>query len=187
MRVLITTCGFLVLAFAAAFPAHGQNPGQPGRFDYYLLTLSWTPEFCHGHQGNPECSGHHGFMVHGLWPQFKDGTWPANCQTSQPAPTDSSPVADIMPQYLMRHEWEKHGTCSGLSGNDYFALTRKVFDSIKIPNQFVLPSSSFTIRPAELKDDFEKSNSSLADQDMVIQLNRKYLNAVEICLTKGDN
>jgi len=189
MRVLTTTCCFLIVTMAAAIsPAHAQQPGQPGQFDFYLLTLSWSPEFCHGHPGAPECSQHRGFMVHGLWPQFNNGAWPADCQTTQPAPTDTSPVANIMPQDILPHEWEKHGTCSGLSGNDYFALIRKVFDSIQIPSQFAAPTRSFTIRPAALKDAFEKSNPGLADQDVAIQLNSgRYLNAVEFCLNKGSN
>jgi ribonuclease T2 len=189
MRVLSTAVCFLVVSLAvAALRMHGQQPGQPGQFDYYLLTLSWSPEFCHGHPNAPECGGHHGFMVHGLWPQYSNGTWPAGCQTSQPAPTDTSPVANIMPPDIIEHEWEKHGTCSGLSGNDYFALIRKVFDSIQIPSQFASPTSSFTMRPGALKNDFEKSNPGLSDQDMAIQLkSRRYLNAVEICLTKDNS
>lgn len=188
MRALTLTSCLLIAISGAVSPTCAQSPGQPGVFDYYLLTLSWSPEFCYSHRSAPECSEHRGFIVHGLWPQFNDGTWPANCQTSQPIPTDTSPVADIMRQDLIQHEWEKHGTCSGLSGNDYLALTRKAFDSIKIPDDLAAPSRSFTMRPAALKDDFEKSNPSLADRDMAIQLNGgRYLSEIEICLTKGKN
>jgi ribonuclease T2 len=28
----------------------------PQNFDYYLLNLSWSPEFCHSHQTAPECA-----------------------------------------------------------------------------------------------------------------------------------
>jgi ribonuclease T2 len=186
MRALTLTYCLMIAISGAVSPACAQNPGQPGVFDYYLLTLSWSPEFCYSHRSAPECSEHRGFIVHGLWPQFSDGTWPANCRTNQPAPTDTSPVAGIMPPEIISHEWEKHGTCSGPSGNDYLALIRKVFDSIKIPNDLAAPSRSFTMRPATLKDDFEKSNPSLADQDLAIQLKGgRYLSEVEICLTKG--
>jgi ribonuclease T2 len=186
MRNLAAICCFAIAIFPAAFQARAQQPGPPGQFDYYMLTLSWSPEFCHGHASAPECGAHPGFMVHGLWPQFNNGTWPADCQTNQPAPTDTSPVANIMPQDIISHEWEKHGTCSGLSGNDYFALIRKVYDSIKIPDRFASPSQSFTLRPAALKTAFQQSNASLAPQDMAIELSGKYLSAVEFCLTKGD-
>src|SRR5580692_7150493 len=48
--------------------------GQPGAFDYYVLALSWSPEFCHSHPTKPECVwGKFGFVVHGLWPQYANG------------------------------------------------------------------------------------------------------------------
>lgn len=186
MKLLAAVCIFLGLAGATAFGGQGQARNQAGAFDFYLLTLSWTPEFCHSHQSNAECSEHHGFMVHGLWPQNNDGTWPQNCQTDQPAPTDTSPVADIMPTDLIPHEWEKHGTCSGLSGNDYLKLIRTVFDSITIPDQFKSPTQTFTIRPGDLKKAFEQANSGLSDQDIAIQLSGGYLNQIEICESKDN-
>ncbi len=165
--------------------APAQSQGTPGVFDFYLLTLSWSPEFCHGHPNAPQCSEKLGFIVHGLWPQYNNGTWPLNCPTNNPAPTDTSSVSQIMPPSILQHEWEKHGTCSGLSGNDYFRLIRRIFDSLKMPGDLTSPTRSFTLTPAALKKDFENTNSSLADQDIAIQLNHGYLNAVEICFSKG--
>jgi len=31
------------------------NGGQPGNFDYYVLALSWSPEFCHNHPQRAGC------------------------------------------------------------------------------------------------------------------------------------
>jgi ribonuclease T2 len=61
---------------------HAQHKGQPGKFDFYLLNLSWAPEFCSIQGTSPECTGavHYGFIVHGLWPQNNDGT----CTTLSP-------------------------------------------------------------------------------------------------------
>ena len=187
MRTLVFSICFIAVA-SVVFPVRAQQPSQPGQFDYYLFTLSWSPEFCHGHSSAPECSQHRGFMVHGLWPQNNSGPFLQDCITNPPPASGTAPVADIMPQDIIEHEWEKHGTCTGLSSDQYFALIRKVFDSIKIPGQFASPSQSFTMRPAALKDAFEKSNPPLADEDMAIQLaSGKYLSALKICLTKGDN
>lgn len=58
-----------------------QADNTPGSFDYYLLNLSWAPEFCAAHAGNvssSECdpAHHFGFIVHGLWPENSDGSYP---------------------------------------------------------------------------------------------------------------
>jgi ribonuclease T2 len=97
-----------LLTVAAGYAQHhGSNQaqqGKPGVFDYYLLTLSWSPEFCHSHADKPECqSGHHGFVVHGLWPQYADG-YPENCSNA-PGLSNPAQMADIMPgPGLVAHE-----------------------------------------------------------------------------------
>lgn len=35
--------------------------------------------------------------------------------------------------FLIRHEWEKHVTCSGLSRSAYFNLTGTLFNKLKLP------------------------------------------------------
>src|SRR5262252_2316182 len=129
----------LVLAAlaAAGYSKHHRSRqaahGQPGAFDYYLLTLSWSPEFCHSHADRPECqSGNHGFVVHGLWPQYVDG-YPENCSNA-PGLANPSEMTDIIPDAgLVAHEWSTHGTCSGLNAESYFKLLRRAFTSIKVP------------------------------------------------------
>ena len=93
-----------------------------GAFDYYLLNLSWAPEFCFSKPDNPECSGHFGFIVHGLWPQYQSGGYPQNCG-QQPGLANPAKMLDIMPDlHLINHEWMTHGTCTGLSAEQYFGL-----------------------------------------------------------------
>jgi ribonuclease T2 len=176
---------FLWLAFA--LPLFPQKAGKPGQFDYYLLVLSWSPEFCHAKPSATQCKDHRNFVLHGLWPQNNDGSYPASCATTQPPPTDLSKIEQIMPAEIIAHEWQKHGTCSGLSGDAYFRLAQAIFASVKIPGDFIAPTQTTTSRPATLKKDFEGANPALADQDIAIQLQQGYLNAVEICFSKGDH
>lgn len=159
---------------------------QPsGAFDYFLLNLSWAPEFCHSKPNNPECSGHFGFVVHGLWPQNSGGGYPENCG-QQPGLSNPEKMLDLMPDlHLIQHEWTTHGTCTGLPADNYFALIGRIRNSVKIPQPFVAPARQFSVSTAELKQDFEQVNPGLTDAGMAVTCGGGgYFVAVEICFTK---
>jgi ribonuclease T2 len=178
----------LTAVIAAAYPKHHNSrqasQGTPGVFDYYLLALSWSPEFCHSHPDKPECqSGHHGFVVHGLWPQFVDG-YPEHCSTA-PGLSNPQEMADIMPDaWLVDHEWLTHGTCSGLDAENYFQLLRRAFGSIKIPKRFVAPHENFSIPPQEVKREFVEANPKFSVDEMTVSCGNNYLTAVSFCMSR---
>lgn len=177
-----------VLTVAAGYSKHPRSrraqQGQPGVFDYYLLTLSWSPEFCYSHSDKPECqSGHHGFVVHGLWPQYVNG-YPENCSNA-PGLGNPAEMADIMPDPgLVDHEWQTHGTCSGLDAEAYFKLLRQAFASIKMPARFTGTSANFSISPQEVKNDFAQANPGFSADNMTVSCGNNYLTAVSLCMTK---
>jgi ribonuclease T2 len=179
--LIIVIC---ISSFSLAREHRQRQSGQPGVFDFYLLTLSWSPEFCHSHSYSPECqSGHHGFIVHGLWPQFTEG-YPENCSNA-PGPNSPSAMLDIMPdEKLIQHEWTTHGTCSGLSADEYFKLLRRAYTSIKIPTQLAAASEGFLITPGELKEKFLEVNPRLNRDSIAVSCGNNYLTGVYICLTK---
>jgi ribonuclease T2 len=180
---LVTFIG-LLLSMEAHAQQHFTFSQQPGIFDYYQLSLSWSPEFCYSKSDNPECSGHYGFIVHGLWPQFRNGRWPEYCGR-QPGLSNPNRMLDIMPDpHLIQHEWSAHGTCSGLNADNYFGLIRRTFTSLKIPRQFIHPTRQLTISPESLKQIFVQANPSLHEASMAVTCKGAYLVAVEICLTK---
>ncbi len=37
---------------------------------------------------------------------------------------------------LIQHEWQKHGTCSGLSAQDYFAKAEQAYTHVQVPEQY---------------------------------------------------
>lgn len=166
-----------------------QHPaaGEPAPdFDYYLLTLSWSPEYCHGHRNSPQCDGsHRGFVVHGLWPQRNSGQWPSNCSNA-PGLAHPSTMLDIMPDpRLIAHEWATHGTCSGLDADQYFGLLRQAYESIRVPSALVAPSHSGTESANAIKRSFIDANPGMAAADIAISCHNRYLSAVEFCLSKG--
>jgi ribonuclease T2 len=193
MRKTITQAALLVLlavVASAAYTKHHSNQatqGKPGEFDYYLLTLWWSPEFCHSpaHADKPECqSGHHGFVIHGLWPQYATHGYPENCSDA-PGLSNPAEMADIMPDaWLVSHEWKTHGTCSGLDAESYFKLLRQAFTSIKVPDRFAAPHASFSLPPEDIKSEFVRANPNSNADDLTVSCGNNYLTAVSMCMTK---
>lgn len=177
---------FIILTAANPVSSVAQKGGQPGVFDFYLLTLSWSPQFCSTNQTNPDCSANErGFVVHGLWPEYNNGKWPANCSDA-PGPSNPSLYADLIPATIIEHEWSKHGTCSGLSVPAYFSLIRTVSSSVAIPQNLQSASQQFQEAPADVKAAFATANPAISVQDIVIGCTRDgFLNDVEICISKA--
>ncbi len=201
-RKIVTVVGLLLVLFAVACEGPGapvqkeqragekhprrelQERGAPGNFDYYVLALSWSPEFCHSHADSPECvSGHLGFVVHGLWPQNMNG-YPENCSTAA-GPADPAAMTDIMPDAgLVVHEWKTHGTCSGLDADAYFKQVRQAYGTVKIPEQVAAPRRGFSIAPDDLKEDFLRANPRLKAEDMTVSCGNNWLTGVSFCMDK---
>lgn len=190
MKLPFLVPAFFLFITAAILPAFAQQPGafaqQPGAFDYYILNLSWSPEFCHNNPWKPECGGghHFGFIVHGLWPEFEKSRGPEHCSQA-PGLSNPASMLDIMPDLqLIEHEWQAHGTCSGLSASGYFNLIRRAFTSLRIPKQFTNPGAQFAISPFDIKRAFEESNPSLNDAAIAIGCRGGYMGALGICLSR---
>jgi ribonuclease T2 len=125
-----------VLLSGMALCARGQDKGEPGKFDFYLLNLSWSPEFCSIQGTSPQCGSHPGFVMHGLWPQNNDGSYPVFC-AERPGPAHPEQNLDITPDLsLLDHEWRKHGTCTKLAPDEFFSLEHKAFHALEIPRTF---------------------------------------------------
>jgi len=177
----------LVLGAAAA---QGAPRGEPGKFDYYVLSLSWSPSFCETAAGaaSPQQCGRrpYAFVVHGLWPQYEKG-FPEACQVPPPRLdrriVDS--MLDLMPApALVFHEWDAHGTCSGLPPRDYFDTVRKARAAVTIPPQYVDPQAPLTVTPGEVVDSFVKANAGLASAGIEIDCDRTRLREVRVCMTR---
>jgi ribonuclease T2 len=182
----------LLCAPASAPARHRNHDGaaQPGEFDYYLLSLSWSPAFCLGSPGAAECSGPHryGFIVHGLWPQNERG-WPQYCNVHVPVPDQVvQQVADIMPaRQLVYHEWSAHGTCSGLDPAAFFALMRRAYASVKLPAEFAEAPQALQQSPDAVAAAFSSANSRLVPQSIVVTCSGQAvprLREVHICLDR---
>jgi ribonuclease T2 len=190
---LILLACLIAATSATARHRKSENGDEPGTFDYYLLSLSWSPAFCLGMPGAAECNGprRFGFIVHGLWPQNERG-WPENCNMHQQVPDEVvTGIADLMPaRGLVHHEWSAHGTCSGLNPAEYFGLVRRARSSIAIPAALSESSQTIEEPPAAISAAFLRANPRLPAQSIVVTCSGQVsprLREVHICFDRNLN
>jgi ribonuclease T2 len=154
-------CLLLVLAAWARKHPHHAAAGS-GEFDYYVLALSWAPSYCASHPSDHsrECSAHSSFVLHGLWPQRENGAPPMDCsEASQPSAGTVDHMLEFMPSRgLIRHEWSKHGTCSGLSADAYFQTVERAFTGVRIPEPYRALSHEVQVNVNDLERSFAAEN-----------------------------
>lgn len=144
---MLAILGVMLSPLAAqARYGRGHEPEAAGRvaeFDYYLLSLSIAPSFCAlspANQAHRECEDlteddfqRTPLTIHGLWPNragVSVNLQPHDCEG--PPFAVSEPVQAALRRYmpggpgLERYEWRKHGTCSGLPPDVYFATVARL-------------------------------------------------------------
>jgi ribonuclease T2 len=192
-----------IAAFAALFlaltigcsNAQDRRQNEPGQFDFYVLSLSWSPSYCDAAtERSPERAARDqqcgerpfSFVVHGLWPQYEKG-FPEFCQNPAPRLDRNivSSMLDMMPSpRLIFHEWDRHGVCSGLPARGYFDTVRKARATVKIPPEYLDLAEPKTVSPKEVEDAFVAANPGLTHEAIAIGCDAKRLNEVRICLSK---
>ncbi|XP_065869773.1 ribonuclease 3-like [Euphorbia lathyris] len=120
-------------------------------FDFFYFVQQWPGSYCdtrhsccYPKTGKPEAD----FGIHGLWPNYKDGSYPSNCNTD--LVFDKSQISDLVSSLqknwptlacpsgdgnkFWSHEWVKHGSCSEseLDQHDYFEAALKLKEKAKL-------------------------------------------------------
>ena len=177
--------GLPTTAFAQSPPPVATQP-----FDYYVMTLSWSPGFCDlgGEEKSPrQCAAGSGkgFVVHGLWPNNRTRANPEACGTDYVSSADLAATRGLYPdQGLAAYEYRKHGTCTGLSAHDYFAAVRYVREQLVIPEMLRAPRQRLRVSPADLQRAFIAANANLHADNMAITCSHGELVDVRFCLSK---
>jgi ribonuclease T2 len=186
-----TVLAALLLVSTASYARHHKKKepeAQAGVFDYYVLSLSWAPTYCltHADDGDECSSKGYGFVLHGLWPQYDAGGYPENCATQQLLTAEASAKGrTIYPSdKLMSHEWQEHGTCSGLSALDYFGLADRATAAVNIPEAFNAPRGDQSLTPDQIIDLFHRANPQMPDRAMTVACSRANMSEIRVCLTK---
>ncbi|WP_371155100.1 ribonuclease T [Jannaschia sp. 2305UL9-9] len=163
-----------------------------GEFDYYVLSLSWSPTWCAlegDDRQSPQCDEGRelGFVLHGLWPQYERG-WPSYCQSSRREATrgETRAMADIMgTSGSAWHQWKKHGRCSGLAADDYFDLARLAYDQVTRPAVLRDLGREVTLPAAVVEEAFLEVNEGLDADGITVTCRAGRVQEVRICLTRA--
>jgi ribonuclease T2 len=168
-----------------------QAEGTAGEFDYYVLALSWSPNWCAiegDAKGSPQCdaSKDFGWVLHGLWPQYRHG-WPDYCPSYHAPPSrgQTGEMADIMgTSGLAWHQWRKHGVCSGLSPADYYALSREAYEQVNRPEVLRNLSRPVTLPATLIEEAFLKDNPTWEPDNITITCKDNRIQEARICLSR---
>jgi ribonuclease T2 len=194
-RVVLRMALLALLLTPRAATAQDPRQDTPGQFDFYVLSLSWSPSFCaeaaergtRAATANVQCGPRpYSFVVHGLWPQYDNG-FPEYCQVPAPRLNRGivSSMLDLMPApRLIFNEWDRHGTCSGQSPRAYFETVRKARAVVKIPPEFTDLEEPLSVTPRAVEEAFIKANPGLSPGAMAIGCDAKRLTEVRLCLSK---
>ncbi|MBV1925756.1 MAG: ribonuclease T2 [Rhodobacteraceae bacterium] len=181
---------WMMIWILTALPAMADGE-KPGQFDYYVLALSWSPNWCARKgdaRGFDQCDTRHdhGWILHGLWPQYHQG-WPAYCKTAERPPSRSmtAAMADIAGSAgLAWHQWKKHGTCSGLSAADYYALSRDAYEMVNRPQVLRNLTQEIALPAQVIEDAFLRANTAWQPDMLTITCNSGYIEEARLCLSK---
>jgi len=157
------------------------------QFDFYVLALSWSPDYCasNGNNDPQQCSlgKKLGFVLHGLWPQYNKG-YPSNCSTEKMPESVKAQFPGLYPNDdLFDHEWEKHGTCTGLTPVEYLQAGKTLKAAVTVPAEFRSPEKPFRTTMDQLKSLFVQANPGYSTNGIEVSCSSsgKYLKEIYVC------
>ena len=181
------------LLILLAFTGFARADGEPaGDFDYYVLSLSWSPTWCileGDSRKSPQChvEKDFGWVLHGLWPQYESG-WPSYCRTTErnPSRSDTAEMADIMGTSGSGwHQWNKHGRCSGLSSRQFYSLAREAYGRVTRPPILRKVTDPIRLPASVIESAFLEVNPDLTADQITITCKAGHIQEARICLTRS--
>jgi ribonuclease T2 len=159
-----------------------------GRFDFWVLTLSWFPQYCETHLSEDRCRLHTinddtGFVVLGLAPQNEHGDSPSRCarltRVDRPIMERLLPIMGDPKQ--IEHEWNHHGNCSGLDQTGYFDLVERAHRQLEIPSAFRSAKDNGVTTRSALLQAFHETNPQFPQESFALRCAGSYLREVNVC------
>jgi ribonuclease T2 len=184
----------LLISLAGAGGAIAGPPDElvsKGDFDFYVLALSWSPGFCDtggAEKARDQCAvgAGQGFVVHGLWPDNADRPYPSDCgYVDNISGAALRLTHGLYPaEGLARYEYRRHGACTGLTPENYFAAVKYAREKLTIPPMLQAPHEALSVSPREIEDAFVAANPNLTTENFALTCSHGELTEVRICIPK---
>ncbi|SIQ98207.1 ribonuclease T2 [Aeromonas sp. RU39B] len=174
----------LLITLPLAAPLQAKD--QQGNFDFYVLSLSWSPDHCASKADAEQCGRGYGFVLHGLWPQYQRG-FPTDCSNESWDERTLKRYAGLYPSsFLARHEWKKHGTCSGLSQPAYHELAQTLKNRLVIPESYRAPDQPLRRSSDALRREFVAANPDLPAESITLScsVGGRFLKEMYVCFDR---
>ncbi len=160
----------------------------------YLLSLSWSPQYC-ASRSNPgerrdavQCggeAGRFGWVLHGLWPQGSGAQYPGWCRPARivPQPVLRDHLCMSPSVQLMQRQWAKHGVCMSPTPAAYFRAAAILYRAVRFPDMAALarqPQTAGSLRRA-----FAQQNKGVSAAMLAVTADRNgWLQEVRLCLNQ---
>lgn len=155
-------------------------------FDYYILSLSWSPEYCSIRPEDRQCGRGYGLVLHGLWPQYQKG-YPQSCSQERLPNALARQYDNLYPNLkLAFHEWSKHGTCSGLTPEQYLVRSQALKQAFVIPKALQHLNQPWRVNANELTQVIMTANPNLNAEALAFSCTGggRFLQEIYVCFEK---
>ena len=182
---------FALIGLATTARAAAPELIASGVFDFYVLSLSWSPGFCDtggADKSREQCApgAGEGFVVHGLWPENADRPYPSDC--SDPGYIPGAALRETHGLYpaegLARYEYRKHGTCTGLSPENYFHAVKYARERLKVPEMLRAPHDALNLAPRDIESALIAANPALTTANFALTCGHGELIDLRVCVAK---
>ena len=159
-----------------------------GDFDFFVMALSWSPDYCASNNDPQQCSigKKLDFVLHGLWPQYESG-YPSYCSNEKMSNDLVDEFWGLYPsEKLFDHEWEKHGTCTGLTPEGYLLWSQELKDGLVIPAAFDSPEEPFRTDADGLEKAFIQDNPEFIEDSFAVYCSGsgRFMKELFVCFEK---
>ena len=174
---------------ACGLSAHAAGFSWPeSRADYWVLSMTWSPEYCRDHQASrePQCTEEHYFAAEALHPQYR-GDPPGDCDADPQLPKDLlSRALHVVPNgEVFVRTWRREGRCAGLNVQDYILDLEYAKNKLVIPALLSRPAATVSTSSAELKKEFIAVNPGLDERGLVLNCSRQSLKGISVCFSRS--